>query len=90
LLNKLGSSKVDSVNHPVINSLEEFKQTFSYFFEKGSAAERSISNIEDFNKITEATNDLINHYFIGGNAALMAESIVNRFNAEVNNNNSII
>lgn len=83
LLSKLGSAKVDSVNHPVINSLEEFKQTFTYFFQKGSAAERSISNLEDFNRITEATNDLNNHYFIGGNAALMAESIVNRFNAEV-------
>ena len=84
MLNKLGSSKVDhSTNHPVISSIEEFKQTFSYFFEKGSAAERSISNFNDFNKIVDATNDLENHYFIGGNAALMAQSIVNKFDAEV-------
>jgi hypothetical protein len=63
LLQLLNSSLglITQHNHPVINSIEEFKQTFAYFFEKGSAAERFISKLSDFNRIIDSTESLDNH-----------------------------
>ena len=45
-------------NHINITNLSEFKESFAFYFGKGSAAERSFSNSEHFNQVLEATKDL--------------------------------
>jgi hypothetical protein len=67
-------------DHEKITSLSQFHQTFLYFFEKGSAAERYVTR-EVFDKILKIAKNLPDHakdWNIGGNAALMA----NRFAQE--------
>jgi hypothetical protein len=40
-------------DHPIISSLDELQNTFAFFFNKGHAAERFVSNREDFDKIID-------------------------------------
>jgi len=59
--------------------LAQFQQTFLYYFEKGSAAERYVER-EVFEKILKAAKNLPDHskdWNIGGNAALMANRFAN-------------
>lgn len=65
-------------NYHAINSLGQFKGCFKYFFKKGSAAERAIINLDDFDHILNLTQNLKKQLFIGGNAALMAQGIAKR------------
>ena len=59
LLKKLNlNSKVEPKNHITIDNLNEFKENFMFYFGKGSAAERSFTNLDDFNKVLEATEDI--------------------------------
>lgn len=58
LLQQLDINSSHSENHPIINSLKEFKECFKYFFQKGSAAERSLEKSDDFNAIISKTNGL--------------------------------
>lgn len=78
----LKTLEIVSTNKPKnceqVNSLSEFKDCFQFFFRKGSAAERSFRSLNDFNTVIDATNDLEQRYFIGGNAGLMAESITSK------------
>ncbi|KAK6179202.1 hypothetical protein SNE40_011617 [Patella caerulea] len=73
LLKKLGISPGKQKNHDIIDNLEELQETFSYFFDKGSAAERIFSEPSIYKQITNAAKTLPGvEYYIGGNAALMA------------------
>ena len=72
--------KYQAQNHQNLNDLRQFKECFMHYFTKGSAAERSFSHSIDFDKVIQATTDLNKQWFIGGNAALMAEGIAKRFN----------
>jgi hypothetical protein len=59
LLKKLNlNSNVEPKNHITIDNLNEFKENFMFYFGKGSAAERSFTNLDDFNKVLEATEDI--------------------------------
>jgi ADP-dependent glucokinase len=46
------------VDHKIITSLNDFKQLFSYFFRRGSAAERFFLNKNDFMRVIEATESI--------------------------------
>lgn len=69
----------ETKNHELISNLTEFKQCFKHFFRKGSAAERFFTNSNDFNQVLDAVKNLKQQWFIGGNAALMAQGISKRF-----------
>ena len=74
LTTSLGLSEYQ--DHEKLSTLSEFYQTFMHFFDKGSAAERFVSDKNVWNEIVEASKRATNqHWFIGGNAALMG----NRF-----------
>lgn len=45
-------------DHAIINSIDEFQQTFAHYFAKGSAAERFFSQLNDFNHIIEHCDSL--------------------------------
>ena len=51
-------TSVPAKNHVIINDLAEFKETFAFYFAKGSAAERSFANLDDFNTVLDTTKDL--------------------------------
>lgn len=55
-LNLAGSG--DFKNHGTINDLTQFKECFKYFFQKGSAAERSFERLDDFQHVLHHTKDL--------------------------------
>jgi ADP-dependent glucokinase len=66
--------------HEHIASLNDFKESFMYYFKKGSAAERSFKTLGDFEAVLAASESLKNkEWFIGGNAGLMAQGISQRF-----------
>ncbi|CAF0950549.1 unnamed protein product [Brachionus calyciflorus] len=79
LFKKLNINQNAIKNHEMIENLQQFKECFLHFFRKGSAAERFFSRPEDFNHILETVKDLKKQWFIGGNAALMAQGISKRF-----------
>jgi ADP-dependent glucokinase len=86
LFRKLGlKPSLTSSNHGNLNNLNQFRECFSYFFRKGSAAERSFQSLADFETVLESVKSLNKQqWFIGGNAALMAQSIAKRLaNSEV-------
>jgi ADP-dependent glucokinase len=86
LFKKLGlKSSLIPKSHKNLNNLNEFRECFGYFFRKGSAAERSFQNLADFDTVLDSVKDLSKQqWFIGGNAALMAQSIAKRLaNSEV-------
>jgi hypothetical protein len=43
----------------MINDLNEFKECFKYYFQKGSAAERFFDNFNDFEIVLNATESLV-------------------------------
>ncbi|XP_072051210.1 ADP-dependent glucokinase-like [Amphiura filiformis] len=64
------------LEHNVFTSLESLQQTFYYFFQRGAAVERFFSNDKLYQKIIEYTDTLKEKtYYIGGNAALMAQKM---------------
>eukprot|EP01089_Gocevia_fonbrunei_P011838 TRINITY_DN2625_c0_g1_i1.p1 TRINITY_DN2625_c0_g1~~TRINITY_DN2625_c0_g1_i1.p1 ORF type:complete len:501 (+),score=93.92 TRINITY_DN2625_c0_g1_i1:62-1564(+) len=68
-------------SYDTIASMEEFEKTFSYYMNRGSAAERFVEDKAVFNFIVSSASSLPEKditYFSGGNAALMA----NRFASE--------
>lgn len=59
-----------------INSIDEFKQMFSYYFRHGAASERFMSNSTLFDELVNKALKLESSQFaIGGNAALMAQRL---------------
>ncbi|CAK8676032.1 ADP-dependent glucokinase-like [Clavelina lepadiformis] len=66
----------DLIDHSKLQSLKDLQQTFAYFHAKGAGGERHMENDEDFQVIlTSATSISDTEYFIGGNAALMAQKL---------------
>ena len=63
LFKKLSIDSSNSINHPIVNNLKELKECFKHFFQKGSAAERSIEHLNDFKNIILNTNDLKKQVF---------------------------
>ncbi|CAH0385090.1 unnamed protein product [Bemisia tabaci] len=60
-------------NFDYISSMEELYQSYSYYFQHGTAAERYISNTTLFNElITKAASLPSSRYSVGGNAPVMA------------------
>lgn len=61
-----------------INSVNEFKQMFSYYFRHGAASERFMPNSTLFDElVNKALKSQSSHFAIGGNAALMAQRLYN-------------
>lgn len=71
-----GSAK----DHAILKNFDDLQETFSYFFSKGSAAERSYMNKEEFDKMVSVAENISNsQYFLGGNGLLMASKIATNF-----------
>lgn len=51
---KLNVKPSHAVNHALINTIDEFRETFAYYFQKGLPAERFFTNKEAFNKIIKS------------------------------------
>jgi len=63
-------------NNGKINSMDNLQETIAYFFSQGSAAERFITDATLFqNLISASTEANDKQFFIGGNAALMAQRL---------------
>jgi ADP-dependent glucokinase len=62
---------------PTIDSLNEFSGSLASYFKDGSAVERIVTNQTLFQEIIDDANALNPVYSIGGNAALMAQAMVN-------------
>ena len=61
----------------IITSLEDFADSFAFWFEKGAAAERFVESAEVFKKIIELSKSQSRRleFKTGGNAALMATAL---------------
>ncbi|CAH1796959.1 unnamed protein product [Owenia fusiformis] len=80
LLRMLNISPGHKLDHHELNSLHELQEVFAFFLAKGSGAERNFANGEDFGKMVDAAERLSRaDWFIGGNAALMAQKIITTF-----------
>ncbi|XP_071845804.1 ADP-dependent glucokinase-like [Apostichopus japonicus] len=67
-------------DHSVLRSLADLEETFSFYFEKGAGVERFFADQKGFNDILQAAHNLKEkHYFVGGNAALIALTIASSF-----------
>ena len=62
LLNKLNAERPLNAAkfHKNLDNIDQFNECFAYFFHKGSAAERHISHMDDFERILTATDDIDN------------------------------
>ena len=58
LLKSFAIGSINPKNCQKINDLKEFKECFKYFFQKGSAAERSFLSQQDFDQIIQATANI--------------------------------
>ncbi|KAL8581110.1 hypothetical protein ACOMHN_033558 [Nucella lapillus] len=73
LLRQLKISPGSEENHSSLTSLGDLQDTFSYFFNKGSAAERIFTDPALYKDVVKVVFDLKEiEQHIGGNAALMA------------------
>lgn len=64
-----------STNHATLESIDEVLETFTYFFETSSAAERHVDSAAVFDEILRVAQlEETVTYRTGGNAALMAET----------------
>ncbi|XP_070542178.1 ADP-dependent glucokinase-like [Ptychodera flava] len=76
LLRTLGVDPSKGKDHDLLNSLQDLGEAFSFFFERGAAAERFFSNEKVYAKVIEAADKLPNkQYYVGGNAALSGQKI---------------
>lgn len=78
LLSKMKIGPAPPVDHEIMNSMDQFRETFALFFSRGAPGERYMSNEEVFrNLVHVAETDLKRHaeIAIGGNAALIANKI---------------
>ncbi|XP_013090269.2 ADP-dependent glucokinase-like isoform X1 [Biomphalaria glabrata] len=80
LLKALNISPGNKKNNNVLSSFSELQETFSYYFARGSAAERTFADQVVYQKIIQAAETLRDvEHFIGGNAALMAKKASSLF-----------
>jgi len=67
---------VIGVYYEDINTIEELKRIFAYFFRHGAAAERYITNSTLFDELVAIASRMKNsRYALGGNAPLMAQRL---------------
>ncbi|XP_059174088.1 ADP-dependent glucokinase-like [Physella acuta] len=80
LLKALDMKPGDKKNNHVLSSVDELQETFSFYFARGSAAERSFTNPIIYQKIIQTAETISDvEHFIGGNAALMAKKASSLF-----------
>ncbi|CAJ0585832.1 unnamed protein product, partial [Mesorhabditis spiculigera] len=81
LMDALNISIVNSVaDHDSLSNLKELAEAFHFMFQKGAAAERFMSNEQDFKKMVQVAEKMPRaQYHIGGNAALSATRIATAF-----------
>ncbi|XP_062927131.1 ADP-dependent glucokinase isoform X1 [Mobula hypostoma] len=84
LLTALGLNPGNRVDHDILQSTEDLRETFSYFMEKGVAAERFFAEKERFQNIALAASKYPGaKHFVGGNAALIGQKLGSNGNLSV-------
>lgn len=72
------------LDHEVLYSLQDLKETFEFFMSRGAAAERFFSNSELFHTIaTTALSIPTAKLYVGGNAALIGQKLASNPDTEV-------
>ncbi|VDM44866.1 unnamed protein product [Toxocara canis] len=81
LLEHMNATSNKRNDHQFLNNVDDLYEAFAYFFSRGAAAERHTSDEKTFETLVQAAGESRQrpHYFIGGNAALMAEKIATAF-----------
>ncbi|MBN3270778.1 ADPGK glucokinase, partial [Polyodon spathula] len=76
LLQALAIDPGTGLDHEVLHSKEDLKETFIHYMEKGAAAERFYSDKESFQWIARAASEYPGaQHFVGGNAALIGQKL---------------
>ncbi|XP_053320999.1 ADP-dependent glucokinase isoform X2 [Spea bombifrons] len=84
LLQALGLNPQSARDHAVLNTQEELAGTFLHYMQQGAAAERFYSDAVSFQRISSvASKDPGAQYFLGGNAALIAQRLATHPDLEV-------
>uniref|UniRef100_A0A1A8IRV2 ADP-dependent glucokinase n=2 Tax=Nothobranchius kuhntae TaxID=321403 RepID=A0A1A8IRV2_NOTKU len=74
LLQALAVDPGTGLDHEVLHSKEDLKETFIHFMERGAAAERFFSDSEVFQRIARAAAEYPGaKLYVGGNAALIGQ-----------------
>ncbi|WAQ97781.1 ADPGK-like protein, partial [Mya arenaria] len=80
LLSSLEKGRGQPLDSVALESIDDLANTFTYYFSKGSAAERTFKSKEIYAAIIETAEKLEEkEHYIGGNAALMAVNIAELF-----------
>lgn len=81
LLERLNGTSTNRKDHEVIKNVNDLYESFAYFFSRGAAAERHISDPKMFQILAQFAGEPRHrpHHYIGGNAALMAQKIATSF-----------
>mmetsp|Transcript_61847 Transcript_61847/g.70944 ORF Transcript_61847/g.70944 Transcript_61847/m.70944 type:complete len:491 (+) Transcript_61847:34-1506(+) len=74
-MNSLGYEKPpEPVYHDFLNNMQDFAETFAFFFSKGAANEMFLDNVEDWSKVRETAFTNKRDAYYGGNALWMAKN----------------
>uniref|UniRef100_A0A0R3RPU5 PKS_AT domain-containing protein n=1 Tax=Elaeophora elaphi TaxID=1147741 RepID=A0A0R3RPU5_9BILA len=81
LLERLNGTSAHRKDHEVISNANDLYESFAYFFSRGAAAERHVSDPRMFQTLVQFASEPRHrpHHYIGGNAALMAQKIATSF-----------
>lgn len=81
VLQWMNSTSSKREDHEVLNSVDDLHEAFSYFFSRGAPAERHTSDEKMFQTLVQIASEARqrSHFYIGGNAALMAEKIASSY-----------
>ncbi|CAD6194429.1 unnamed protein product [Caenorhabditis auriculariae] len=80
LVDSLNTTCSEHKDKESLETLTDLHQTFAHFFQRGAAAERYMSDEEQFNLLVrQAESSQRTVYHIGGNAAIMADRIAASF-----------
>ncbi|MFH4978692.1 hypothetical protein AB6A40_005401 [Gnathostoma spinigerum] len=81
VLERMNATSHQRFDHGQLNNVNDLYETFAYFFSRGSAAERHTADEKMFQILVQTASEARHrpNYFIGGNAALMAEKIAHTF-----------
>uniref|UniRef100_UPI00398EDD8A ADP-dependent glucokinase isoform X2 n=1 Tax=Pristiophorus japonicus TaxID=55135 RepID=UPI00398EDD8A len=84
LLKALSMHPGRKADHDTLQSRDDLRETFSYFMEKGVAAERFFVDKELFGNIAQAASQYPGaKHFVGGNAALIGQKLGTHVNLSV-------
>lgn len=76
LLQALNITPGASADHTSLDSLQDLQEIVSYSMQHCAGTERFFSNLEVFQQTVQAATTIPHTYHIGGNAALMAQKIL--------------